>query len=261
MLVEQRYAKILEKLKINGIVKTADLKRELNASSETIRKDLTYLDEAGYLNRIHGGAVIRDNPQLGSNKDDFIAFAVRQSQNCDMKRAIAISAANLIQEGQSVALDSGTTSFELAKVLKEKFNKLTIVTNSLINAYELVDKEGFTVIATGGILTADENSFVSDFATLILDKINVDIMFLTTCGVSLENGITDQRMDEVIVHNKMRDCSKKVVVLADNTKFGAISLIRVCDLDDIDFIVTDANIDMDLAEKFKQSGHNIIIAD
>nr|WP_286184211.1 DeoR/GlpR family DNA-binding transcription regulator [Clostridium sp. CCUG 7971] len=178
-----------------------------------------------------------------------------------MKQSIAIEASELIQDGQSIGLDSGTTSYELAKVLKKKFNNLTIVTNSLMNAHELVDKKGFTVIATGGVLTPDENSFVSDFATLILDKINLDMMFLTTCGVSLDNGITDQRMDEVVVHNKMKDCAKKVVVLSDSTKFNEISLIRVCSLDDVDCIVTDSKIDTELVDKFREQGHNIIISE
>lgn len=258
IIAEERYAKILNKLKCDGIVKTSDLKLELNASSETIRKDLKYLDESGYLDRVHGGAIPKNN--IKSDEDVYISFGVRQSQNSDMKQSIAIEASELIQDGQSIGLDSGTTSYELAKVLKKKFNNLTIVTNSLMNAHELVDKKGFTVIATGGVLTPDENSFVSDFATLILDKINLDMMFLTTCGVSLDNGITDQRMDEVVVHNKMKDCAKKVVVLSDSTKFNEISLIRVCSLDDIDCIVTDSKIDMELVDKFREQGHNIIIS-
>ncbi|MBO3445784.1 DeoR/GlpR family DNA-binding transcription regulator [Clostridium sp. CCUG 7971] len=198
---------------------------------------------------------------MKSDEHVYISFGVRQSQNSDMKQSIAIEASELIQDGQSIGLDSGTTSYELAKVLKKKFNNLTIVTNSLMNAHELVDKKGFTVIATGGVLTPDENSFVSDFATLILDKINLDMMFLTTCGVSLDNGITDQRMDEVVVHNKMKDCAKKVVVLSDSTKFNEISLIRVCSLDDVDCIVTDSKIDTELVDKFREQGHNIIISE
>lgn len=259
IIAEERYARILDKLKFDGIVKTSDLKIELNASSETIRKDLKYLDESGYLDRVHGGAI----PKADTKSDDdvYISFGVRQSQNSDMKRSIAIEASNLVKEGQSIGLDSGTTSYELAKVLKKKFNNLTIVTNSLMNAYELVDKKGFTVIATGGVLTPDENSFVSDFATLILDKINLDMMFLTTCGVSLENGITDQRTDEVVVHNKMKDCAKEVVVLSDSTKFNEVSLIRVCSLDSVDCIITDSNIDIELVEKFREQGHNIIISE
>lgn len=87
------------------------------------------------------------------------------------------------------------------------------------------------------------------------------MMFLTTCGVSLENGITDQRMDEVVIHNKMKDCSKEVVVLSDSTKFNEVSLITVCPLESIDFIITDSNIDVELVEKFRAQEHNIIIAE
>ena len=262
IIAEERYSIILEKLRTDGIVKTTDLKKLLNTSSETIRKDLKYLEEVDKLERVHGGAIIKNNKQTSSDisEDKYISFNVRQCQNPEMKHSIALSAAELIKEGQSVGLDSGTTSFELAKVLKQKFNNLTIVTNSLVNAHELVDKKGFTVIATGGILTPDENSFVSDFATLILDKVNLDIMFLTACGVSLYNGITDQRMAEVMVHNKMMNCSKKVVVLSDSTKFNEVSLYNVCPLDEVECIVTDSHIDDDLVDKFRKEGHNIIVS-
>ncbi|MEG0051225.1 MAG: DeoR/GlpR family DNA-binding transcription regulator [Terrisporobacter sp.] len=262
ILAEERYAKILDKLKNDGIVKNNELKKLLNASSETIRKDLKFLEEAGQLDRVHGGAIPKNNKEsiIQQKDDNYISFDVRQYQNSEMKHSIAMAAAELIKDGQSIGLDSGTTSYELAKVLKEKFNNLTIVTNSLVNAHELVEKEGFTVIATGGILTCDEKSFISDFATLILEKINLDIMFLTTCGVSLENGITDQRMAEVTIHSKMMDCSKKVVVLSDSTKFNEISLFKVCPLEKVECIVTDSNIDNRLVNEFRKEGHNIIVS-
>lgn len=259
MLAEQRYIKIMEKLSNEEIVKTSQLKVELNASSETIRKDLAYLEKTGHLVRVHGGAMIK-TPTAKAKQEDFVSFGVRQSQNTDMKMSIALAATSLIKEGQSIALDSGTTSFEVAKILKQKFNNLTIITNSLMNAIELVDKPGFTIITTGGILTPDEHSFISDFATLILDHVNIDTMFLTTCGVSLKNGVTDQRIDEVKIHNKMMQASKQVIVLADSTKFEEVSLIRVCDLKDISVIVTDKNIDSTLAYNYKKQGHNIIVA-
>lgn len=262
ILAEERYAIILDKLKSEGIVKTNELKKLLNASSETIRKDLKYLDEVGQLDRVHGGAIPKSNKEsiVKQDDDNYISFDVRQCQNSEMKHSIALAAADLIKEGQSVGLDSGTTSYELAKVLKQKFNNLTIVTNSLVNAHELANKKGFTVIATGGVLTPDENSFISDLATLILDKINLDIMFLTTCGVSLDNGITDQRMAEVMVHNKMMNCAKKVVVLSDSTKFDEVSLYKVCPLDEVDCIVTDSHIEEDLVDRFRKEGHNIIVS-
>lgn len=259
MLAEQRYMKIIEKLNNDGIVKTSELKNEFNTSSETIRKDLEYLEQAGHLNRVHGGAIANTSNKEKQN-ENFVSFNIRQNQNTVVKHSIAITATNFIKEGQSIALDSGTTSFEVAKVLKDKFKKLTIVTNSLMNAMELAKNPGFTVIATGGVLTADEHSFVSDFATLILDKINIDTMFLTTCGVSLENGITDQRMDEVKIHNKMMQASKQIIVLADNSKFEEVSLIKVCNLSDIDVIVTDEKINKDLLQIYRDKGYNLVIS-
>lgn len=260
MLAEQRYAKMLELIARNGVARTAELVKKLGASSETIRKDLEYLDEAGMLMRVHGGAVAKTvapvaNPSPGA----YVAFEARAEKHRAGKLAIARKAAELVREGQSIALDSGTTSHELALVLAERFTNLTIVTNSLKNAIELVKKPGFTVIVTGGILTADEHSFVSEFALLILEHINVDVMFLTTCGVSLANGITDQRIDEVRIHNKLREIARKVVVLADGSKFGESSLIRVCELSEVDTIITDDSVDGTLARQFAESGHALTI--
>lgn len=258
MLAEQRHAKILEAVQQTGVARTAELARMLHASSETVRKDLEHLDKLGRLTRVHGGAVSRDGPQSHGPKR-YVAYEERQMQNTERKAAIARRAAELVTEGQSVALDAGTSAFELAKVLKERFQQLTIVTNSLKNAVELVDKPGFTVIVTGGILMPDEYSFVSEFASMIFSRINLDLLFLTASGISPEAGITDQRVDEIRIQNKMRGVSRRTVVLADSSKFGKASLVRVCGLTEVDTIITDSGVDRDMASQLTECGCSLLI--
>ena len=261
MLANQRYTQILEKLNAFGVVKVSELKKEFNTSAETIRKDLESLHQAGYIERVHGGAVLKNSLSTAAESHQFVEFDKRKIRNRKEKYAIALTAASLIKEGQSIALDTGTSSYELACVLKKKFQNLTVLTNSLPNACELVTNRGFTVIATGGILTADEHSFISDFATLIIDRVTVDFMFLTAYGVCLENGITDQRIEEVLIHNKLRSISKKTIVLADSTKFGCSSFVRVCSLNEVDTLITDSGLDTTVQAQFRQAGHNLIIAE
>lgn len=240
MIAEERYRLIMEELRQHGLVKSAELKRSFGISSETVRKDLEELERRGLLARVHGGAKQIEGESLNANIT-YIPFSLRQKQQPEAKCSIAQTAATLVKEKQCVGLDSGTTTLEIAKALKRQFQNLTIVTNSLATVIELSDCKGFTIICTGGVLRPDEYSFVSEFATAILEQVNMDIMFLTACGVT-PDGITDQRIDEVMIHSRMARNASRVVVVSDSTKFEKPSLVRVCALDDIDTIITDRGV-------------------
>ena len=165
-----------------------------------------------------------------------------------------------IHEGQAIALDSGTTALLLARAVKGKFRALTVVTNSLAVANELAGCEGITLVVTGGIYRSDEEAFVSDIATLIFSKINVDIFFLTTCGISVERGITYQRMDEILVQNKMMEAAEKTVVIADSSKLGVNSLVKMCGIDQVSMIITDSGAPRAQIETFEKAGVSVVIS-
>lgn len=260
MIAEERFSLILQELQKTGIVRTSDLKKEFNISGETVRQDLKTLENDGLLVRVHGGAKAADYAIPSRAPNGYVPFDLRKSQNLLVKQKIAVRAAQMVKENQSVGLDSGTTSLEIAKILKERFERLTIVTNSIAIAMELVSKKSFTVICTGGILTPDEHSFISEFSTLILERLNLDTLFLTTCGISIEHGITDQRLDEVLVHHKMISRSGRVIVVADSSKFGKVSLIHVCPLSKVDTIVTDSALEPDVLAQFQMSVKEILIS-
>ncbi len=257
MLSEQRYKEITAFLEQKGSAKTSELCSLLNASRETVRRDLETMESRGMLRRIHGGAMTVQGSLEGAA---YTSFEKRRQEHPDSKEAVAQAAASLIREGQSVALDSGTTSLALARVLKQRFHSLTVVTNSLAVANELADAEGITLVMTGGIYRADEKAFVSDIATLIFSKINVDTFFLTTCGISVERGVTYQRMDEIAVQNKMMEGAERTIVIADSSKLGVNSLVRMCGIDRISMIVTDPDISQEQRGAFEQAGVRVVVS-
>ena len=171
-----------------------------------------------------------------------------------------MEAVNHISEGQAIALDSGTTSLFLAKAVKTKFRSLTVVTNSFAVAYELAGAEGITLVLTGGVYRADEEAFVSDVATLIFSKINVDIFFLTTCGISVERGITYQRMDEISVQNKMMEAADHTIVLADSSKVGNNSLVKMCGIEAVSMVITDSGVSDSQVKALESAGVRVVIS-
>ena len=260
MLAEERRIYILEQLNQHGLLRSSDLRRALNISSETIRKDLEYLEKKGLLKRVHGGAKLTEPSSEKENAINYIPYDCRKSLHTCNKWDIAQRAADFVSENQCVGLDSGTTTLEIAKVLKERFQNLTIVTNSLATVMEFSDCRGFTVICTGGVLRHDEYSFVTDLATLILSKINIDIMFITASGISEQSGITDLRIDEVAVHAQMASVANQVIVVADSSKINAASLVKVCGIDDVDFIITDRELTKEALDRSGIPKDKMIIA-
>lgn len=257
MMPEQRYDRILELMRVDGMVKSAQLRERLNASYETIRRDLEALEERGLIRRTHGGAILVNGtkPQPGEYED----FRSREVQNVERKMEVAEFAAGFVREGQSIALDSGTTASRLAEVLARRFHSLTVVTNSLRIANQLVDKSGFTVILTGGIVKSDEYSLTSDMAVLIFSQVSsIDTFFMTSCGASPERGVTYQRLDEIPVQNKMLEVSEKTYLLIDSSKLGANSLIKMCELSSISGIITDSDVTADQIARFSAAGASII---
>ena len=258
MLSEQRYKEISEVLEREGSVKTVTLCKFLGTSRETVRRDLETMEERVLLKRIHGGAMRLEAPEEGSAQ--YTSFSKRKEEHTLYKEMIANEAVNYIKDKQSVALDSGTTSLALAKVIKKKFHSLTVVTNSLAVANELKDAEGISLVMTGGMYRSDEDAFVSDIATLIFSKINIDIFFLTTCGISVDRGITYQRMDEILVQNKMMEASGETIVIADSSKLGVNSLVRMCGIDQISRLITDSGITKQQMDEFESAGVKVTIA-
>lgn len=263
MMSTQRRDLILEQLRQDGTVYTADLVKKLKVSSETIRKDLDYLEKEGRLVRVHGGAVPANPSPAGGGESEaspYISFHIRNTQNIQQKTAIAEYAASLVKEHQVVALDYGSTSQILAAALKDKFHALTIITNSVRNALILADNPGFTTILTGGILTKEEYSLVNDFAP-ITDYLHIDIFFMTVTGIDPAIGFTDLRLNEAKTQNQLRRSSDRTIVLADHSKFGKSSLARICSLREVDRIITDSELPEQIEQDIRRSGTELFLVE
>lgn len=256
MLTPQRHMEILRILEEEGTVKTSDLCERLETSRETVRRDLEALEKMEKLRRTHGGAVKIEKE--GSSERVYTPFRQRERVNMEYKAAIAQEAVKLISPGQVVALDCGTTALELAKEIKRQFTRMTVVTNSLAIANELAGAEGITLLLTGGIYSPEEQGFFSDMATKILSYINIDIFFITTCGISLEKGITYQRMEDVTIQAKLMESSDRTIVIADSTKLGVNSLVRMCGIEEISAVVTDSRASLEIIQALEQAGIHVV---
>ncbi|MCI8948910.1 MAG: DeoR/GlpR transcriptional regulator [Lachnospiraceae bacterium] len=258
MLATQRHLAILELLEKEGIVHTADLVRRMNVSSETIRKDLDSLEQSGHLDRVHGGAVPAASSKNIQKTPEYISFQIRSTQNLDQKAAITRYAATLVKEGQVIALDYGSTSQIMALALRDQFQKLTVITNSVRNALLLADCPGFTIILTGGVFNKEEFS-LTDEPTPLLDHLHIDIFFMSATGVDPVIGCTDQGLGEAKIQQQMIRNASKTIVLADSSKFGQGSLVKLCPISDVNLIITDSGIPNDLIPLFRESQTELVI--
>lgn len=257
MLSEQRQEAIMDLLIKERSVKTSTLCDLLSASRETIRRDLESMEGRRMLRRIHGGAMRLDPPQ--DSAPAYTTFDQRRDEHSLDKEEVAAEAVKYISEGQAIALDSGTTSLELAREIKKRFRKLSVITNSLTIANELADAEGITLILTGGIYNPEEKACLSDMATLILSRINIDILFLTTCGISADRGITYQRVEDLIVQEKFMEASNETIVIADSSKLGINSLVRMCGIEQVSMIITDSHASADQIAALEETGTKVVI--
>ena len=258
MLAQQRHTLILEQLNRNGTVHTADLVRQMKVSSETIRKDLDYLEQEGRLVRVHGGAMPLNGEREVESAPEYISFQTRNTQHMEQKEAITQAAASMVREHQVIALDYGSTSQLMAMELKKQFKSLTVITNSIQNAMILAECPDFTIILTGGILNKDEYTLVNDF-TPILDHLHIDVLFMTVTGVDPVIGCTDLRFSEARIQNQMRQNASRTVVLADSSKFGKASLVKICALRDVSAIVTDRGISPAMEQKIRGMWTELVV--
>lgn len=252
MLAQDRYKKIIEILERDKSVKTSELIELFDVSVETVRRDLEYLENEGCLKRVYGGAVLEEV------KKKMPALDLRRYENVEEKEEIANIAMGYIKEGQSIAMDAGTTTLEIARKIKNKFNKLTVVTNSLLVANELTDASKFTVILCGGIFKSDESSLVGDLALESISKLHIDTAFIGVSGISLKDGLTDYPFDEIQVQKKFIEVSDNIIAVGTSNKFEKSALMQICDLKSVDMIITDSKLSQCIYESYKKSGIKVI---
>lgn len=240
----ERRQVILDAVRETGYVRAAELTGTLHVDASTIRRDMHRLERAGLIRRMHGGALPADPADTVDTP-----YEVRRSQHAAAKTAIGRAAAELVEDGQTVLIDNGSTTYEVASALKNH-RGLTIVTNDLMVAMCLRTHGVHQVHVTGGLLLETVFTLVGPVATQAVEGLHVDWAFLGAEGVDPEAGITNINVVEIPVKRAMIAAAERVVVVADSSKLGKRSLATVCTLDDVDVILTDDRIEESAREGY-----------
>ncbi len=257
MVAQQRHRMIIEMMEKDGIVYTSDLTSRFGVSAETIRKDLDYLERTGRLQRVHGGAIPSDQKRV-ADIPDYVSFQIRSAQNLIEKKAITEQALSYIRENQVIALDYGSTSQMMALAMKSRFQSLTVITNSIMNAMILADCPYYTVILIGGILDKEEYALYDDSLSQ-LGRYHIDTFFMSATGIDAHAGCTDQRFGEARIQIAMCQAATKTILIADSSKIGRSSLVRICGISDIDTLITDTGIPEEQRRSIEEQGVSIVI--
>src|ERR1700761_4193339 len=253
MLPNQRRDKILDLLKEDGSAKVIDLARIFKVTEVTIRQDLEKLEKDGLVLREHGGAYLKNI------EDQVRTFSLTHQENMDKKELIAMKCLEYIESGDSIILDSGSTTTEIAKKLKG-FKNLTVITNAINIAMMLGTEPGIELIVTGGEFKPPTLSLTGQKAADFFKGINVQKLFLATAGLSLKAGLTYPSISDIVVKKAMIDAAETTYLVADSTKIGKSSFASLGALSLINYIITDSAIDQKHKAVLKDNDIELIIA-
>jgi DeoR family transcriptional regulator, aga operon transcriptional repressor len=252
VLNEERRRHILEILNRDGRVLVVDLAKQFRTSQVTIRKDLDVLQSHGRIHRSHGGALpVRDSALLDPTLRE------KEKLHRKEKLQIANAAARMVQEGQVVILDSGTTTTAIARALRA-FESLTIITNAVNIAAEL-SGSSLEVMLTGGTLRKNSFSLVGPIAEETLRRLNADILFLGVDGFDVQHGLTTPNLLEAKVNRAMMDVSRVVVAVCDSSKFGRRALSSIAPPSGVHHLITDRGIPRPDLAALKKAGIQVTL--
>jgi DeoR family transcriptional regulator, aga operon transcriptional repressor len=248
----QRRVIILEMLEEKGQVDVTSLSKELMVSEVTVRNDLKQLEQKNVLIRARGGAMKID--RVGT---DF-AISDKHKQNYEQKKRIGKAAAALIEEGDTIILDSGTTTLEITKNLST-LSELTVITNALNIADQLADHPKVNVIVPGGFLRKNSLSLIGSIAEESFKTYFCDKLFLAVDGLSVVYGLSTPNVEEAHLNGVMISISKQVIVVADSSKFLKRSFAFMAPITAVDILITDDGIPLEEQKKLENAGVKVIV--
>ncbi len=253
LIPADRQHKIKEMITAHGVVKVNELSDLFQVSVLTIRRDLDALEEVGILERSHGGAVLRQNMSVEP------LFTQKERQQREEKERIGFAAAQMIDEGDMVLVNSGSTTLQVIKALKDK--KITIITNN-IAAAQVAEEAAFDIVFLGGNYRTQSNSVAGNFAQLALDRVYANKVIIGVDGFSFTHGLTTPVMLEAEITRAMIDKTVgKVIVVAASSKMGIVSNFKTAPVEKIDTLVTDGAANDFLTElELQKAGIDLVIA-
>ncbi|MEV5987928.1 DeoR/GlpR family DNA-binding transcription regulator [Streptomyces sp. NPDC052051] len=261
LLAEQRRALILDEVRRRGGVRVNELTRKLNVSDMTIRRDLDALARQGMLAKVHGGAV----PVVEASTHEP-GFEAKSGLELTAKEDIARAAAELVAPGRAIALSGGTTTFALAQHLLD-VPDLTVVTNSVrvADVFHSAQRTSgqrqgvATVVLTGGVRTPSD-SLVGPVADQAIASLHFDVLFLGVHGISVEAGLSTPNLAEAETNRRLVQSARRVVVVADHTKWGTVGLSSFAALEQVDTLVTDAGLPAEARAEVSDHLRQLVIA-
>ena len=250
----ERREQIIQRLRQQGSVQVNDLSVLFGVSTVTIRNDLAFLEKQGIAVRAYGGALICDSntPGIEPSVED------KSSLNTAVKRSIAQAAVSLIKPGHRVILDSGTTTYEIARMMRQHTD-IIAMTNGMNVANALLEAEGVELLMTGGHLRRQSQSFYGDQAEQSLQNYHFDMLFLGVDAIDLERGVSTHNEDEARLNRRMCEVAERIIVVTDSTKFNRSSLHKIIDMQRIHTIIVDEGIPVDSLEGLRKSGIEVIL--
>jgi DeoR/GlpR family transcriptional regulator of sugar metabolism len=250
-LAPQRLLAIRDLVRERGGVRSTELVERFAVTAETIRRDLVQLADMGVVQRTYGGAVAVDASE--ANDEPVPEYSGRLLEQPNEKRWIGEWAAQLVEDGDAIIVDAGTTTLCLVQALRGK-RDIVVATNAMPHALELMTYPGITVLLIGGLVKVGTLSTVGDLAIAAVRELQVRRTFLASWSVSARGGLTDLQLDEVGIKRAMIRAASEVILLADHTKFGRESVMQIAPLDAIHQIVTSEGIDPAEAEAIRNLG-------
>lgn len=250
---EGRRAAILEWIREEGSARVRDLSNAFGVSEVTIRQDLERLESGGLIERVHGGAFLKSVPQ------QVRSMALQHHENMDAKQRIGAAAAALVQDGETITLDSGSTTTQVAAHLVDRHN-LTVITNGLNIALLLGAQPSVTVLMPGGHFKAPTLSVSGDGSADYFEGLFVKRLFLAAAAVSIEDGISIPSLADLAIKRAMIASAEKVYLVVDSGKIGRRSFSSVGPVSIIHCLITDSGIADDEKARFEEAGIEVIIA-
>jgi DeoR family transcriptional regulator of aga operon len=252
MMAEERRTQILQMVRSAGRVRVNDLASQFSTSAVTIRNDLNELHQRGLVMRSHGGAVLPDRILRESPVHE------RLKAYSDEKRRIGAMAATLIHDGETIILDSGTTTLEIARQIKKK-QGLQIITNGVNIAAELLDARDAQVFIVGGTVRGESASISGRFTEEMFEQFSADKLFLSGAGCDLDFGVSGANLEETMVNRAMLRISREIILVADASKFSRRSMSRIAPFAEIDTVISDISLGEEIQMKLRAQGCNLIL--